>query len=163
MNPALRGDPTAIRVNLSVPTTSVRLGPFVIDGLQALVGIPLSEILSPLMRERSFQRTVETGAVVDVFPLAIPDGEGLSIPVKLVGEVGFRNLRGLLVVIVPPAVAEIVRERLADEIAGRHAAGPRFVTGAGGGIVAEFAVRLRPGMRKAIPVGTLGEFGVEAA
>ena len=162
MNPALR-DASALRVNLTVPTTSVRLGPFQFDGLQALVGVPLAELLSPLLRDRVFQRTAETGGVLDVYPLAIPDGEGLSIPVKLLGEVGFRNLKGLLVLVVPAAVAELVRERLGAELATKHAAGPGFVTGAGGGLVAEFAVRLRPGMRKAVPVGTLGEFGVEAA
>lgn len=162
MNPALR-DPGALRVNLTVPTTSVRLGPFQFDGLQALVGVPLADLLSPLLRDRVFQRTAETGGVLDVYPLAIPDGEGLLIPVKLLGEVGFRNLKGLLVLVVPAAVAELVRERLGEELAAKHAAGPRFVTGASGGLVAEFAVRLRPGMRKAVPVGTLGEFGVEAA
>jgi hypothetical protein len=162
VNPALR-DASALRVNLTVPTTSVRLGPFQFDGLQALVGVPLADLLSPLLRDRVFQRTAETGGVLDVYPLAIPDGEGLSIPVKLLGEVGFRNLKGLLVLVVPAAAAELVRERLGEELATKHAAGPRFVTGAGGGLVAEFAVRLRPGMRKAVPVGTLGEFGVEAA
>jgi hypothetical protein len=163
MNPALRDDPSALRVNVTIPTTSVRLGPFQFDGLQALVGVPLADLLSPLLRDRVFQRAVSTGGVVDVYPLAIPDGEGLSFPVKLLGEVGFRNMKGLLVLVVPPAAAEMVRERLGEEIAARWAAGPRFVTGAGGGIVAEFALRLRPGMRKAVPIGTLGEFGVEAA
>ena len=163
MNPALRDDPGALRVNVTVPTTSVRLGPFQFDGLQALVGVPLADLLSPLLRDRVFQRTAETGGVLDVYPLAIPDGEGLSIPVKLLGEVGFRNMRGLLVLVVPPAAAEVVRERLGEELAARAAAGPRLVPGAGGGIVAEFALRLRPGMRKAIPVGTFGEFGIETA
>ena len=84
--------------------------------------------------------------MLDVYPLAIPDGEGLSIPVKLVGELGFRNYRGLLVLIVPAAVAEVVRQDLAEEIAAKEAAGPCFVEAlGGGGFVAEFAVRLRRG------------------
>jgi len=32
MNPALRDDPSALRVNVTIPTTSVRLGPFQFDG-----------------------------------------------------------------------------------------------------------------------------------
>ena len=52
-----------------------------------------------------------------MYPLAIPDGEGLSIPIKFVGEVGFRNWSSLLVLIVPPALAEVVAAQLANEIA----------------------------------------------
>ena len=116
MNPALREDPAALRVNLTIPTTTVRLGPLCFDGLSALIGAPLAEILGPLMREPMFQRPGEAGGVVDVYPLAIPDGEGLSIPVKLMGEVGFRNHHGLLVLIMPAALAEMTRERLNREL-----------------------------------------------
>ncbi len=164
MNPALAQAPDALRVNLTVPTTQVRLGPLSFDGLQAFLGVPLADLLSPLMRAPRHQRTGDAGAVLDVYPLAIPDGEGLSIPVKLVGDLGFRNYRGLLVLIVPAAVAEVVRQELAGEIAVKEAVGPRFVEAlGGGGYVAEFAVRLRPGMRKAVPLGKWGEIGVEAA
>ena len=163
MNPALAQAPDALRVNLTVPTTQVRLGPLSFDGLQAFLGVPLADLLSPLMHAPRHQRSGEAGAVLDVYPLAIPDGEGLSIPVKLVGDLGFRNYRGLLVLIVPAAVAEVVRQELAEEIVSKEAAGPRFVEALGGdGFVAEFAVRLRPGMRKAVPLGKWGEIGVEA-
>jgi hypothetical protein len=162
MNAALARDPDAIRVNLTLPTTTIRLGPLAFDGLQALLGASLAEVLSPLLIGQVTQRSVEGGGVVDVYPLAIPEGEGASIPIKWMGEIGFRNYRGFLVLIVPPAVAEVVRVQLAGEIAKKEAVGPRFVQGIGGGIVAEFAVRLRPGMRKAVPVGAWGEIGVEA-
>ncbi len=83
---------------------------------------------------------------------------------KLVGDLGLRNYRALLVLIAPAAVAEVVREELAEAIAAHQAAGPRFVQAlGGGGYVADFAVRLRPGMRKAVPLGKWGEIGVEAA
>ena len=82
---------------------------------------------------------------------------------KLLGDIGFRAFQGLLVLIVPAAVAEVVRQELAEEIAAHQAAGPCFVQAVGGGgYVAEFAVRLRPGMRKAVPLGKWGESGVEA-
>lgn len=161
MNPALARDPAALRVNLTVPTTAVRLGPFAFDGLKALLGVDLAELLSPLMVAPKVQRPVP-GGVVDVFPLAIPEGEGLTIPVKLLGGFGFYNLRGFLVLVVPPAAVDLVRQQLAAEIAKGEAAGPRLNSIGGGTSVTEFAVRLRPGMRKAIPLGTWGEIGVEA-
>lgn len=161
MNAALRDDPAALRVNLTAPTTAVRLGPFAFDGLKALVGMDLADALAPLMIGPKYQRPGAAG-VVDVYPLAIPDGEGLSIPVKLVGEVGFQNLRGALLLIVPPALVDVVGAQLAAELTTGEALGPRFNRGAAGGTVAEFAVRLRPGMRKAVPLGKFGEIGVEA-
>lgn len=163
MNPALRNDPLALRVNLTVPTTTVRVGPFAFDGLKALVGADLGELLAPLMVGARHQRPGAGGALLDVYPLAIPEGEGLSIPIRMMGAVGFRNLQGFLVLILPPAVAEVVREQLAGEIAAKMAAGPRFAHGDGGAIVAEFAVRLVPGMRKVLPLGGVGEIGLEAA
>jgi len=126
--------------------------------------VPLADLLSPLMRAARHQRAAEGGATLDVYPLAVPNGEGLSIPVKLLGDIGFRAFQGLLVLIVPAAVADVVRQELADEISAHQGAGPRFVAAlGGGGFVAEFAVRLRPGMRKAVPLGKWGEIGVEAA
>ncbi len=101
--------------------------------------------------------------MLDVSPPAIPEGEGRSLPVQLLGDIGFRNYQGLLVLIVPAAVAEVVRQELGEEIAAKQAAGPRFVEAVGrGGYVAEFAVRLRVGMRKAVPLGTCGEIGMPA-
>ena len=49
MNAALRADPDAMRVNLTVPSTAVRLGPFAFDGLKALLGVDLADVLSSLM------------------------------------------------------------------------------------------------------------------
>ena len=108
-----------------------------------------------------FQRPV-LGGVVDVYPLAIPDGEGLSIPIKLFGEIGFYNLHSALVLVVPVAAIDVVTAQLAAEIAAGDAAGPRVRVGSCGGHVAEYAVRLKPGMRKAVPLGSFGAIGVEA-
>ena len=159
MNAALRADPAAMRVNLTVPSTAVRLGPFAFDGLKALLGVDLADVLSSLMIGPKVQRPV-LGGFVDVYPLAIPDGEGLTIPIKLFGEFGFYNLRSVLV--VPVAAIDVVTAQLAAEIAVQDAAGPRLRPGSSGGTVAEYAVRLKPGMRKAVPLGGFGELGVEA-
>ena len=56
----------------------MRLGAFRNDPLKALLGVDLADILSPMMVGPKFQRPVLGGAI-DVYPLAIPDGEGLSI------------------------------------------------------------------------------------
>ena len=68
----------------------------------------------------------------------------------------------MLALVVPVAAMDVVTAQLAAEIAAGDAAGPRVRVGSSGGTVAENAVRLKPGMRKAVPLGTWGEVGVEA-
>ena len=63
---------------------------------------------------------------------------------------------------MPVAAMDVVTAQLAGEIAAEEAAGPRLRPGSHGGTVAEYAVRLKPGMRKAVPLGSFGELGVEA-
>ena len=103
MNAALARDPVALRVNLTVPTTAVCLGPFAFNGLKALLGVDLADVLAPMMIGPKTQRPV-LGGLVDAYPLAIRDGEGegLTVPIKLMGKLGFYNLRSLLVLVVPP-------------------------------------------------------------
>lgn len=163
MNPALAHQPGVLRCNLSLPSTRIRLGPVQIDGVEALLGVSLAEILDPLMPAPRFTRTTETGAEVEVYPLAIPDGEGASVPVRHLGSVGFRNYRGYLVLILPASLAEVMRAQLAEEIAAKRAAGPRPARDPSGALVVEFAIALRPGMKKAVPLGSFGELGIEAA
>ena len=81
----------------------------------------LADVLSSLMIGPKVQRPV-LGGFVDVYPLAIPDGEGLIIPIMLLGEIGFYNLRSLLVLAVPVAAMDVVTPQLAAEIAAREAA-----------------------------------------
>ena len=163
MNPALAQQPGVLRCNLSLPSTRIRLGPFSVDGVETLLGVSLVQILDPLMPAPRFSRVTETGAEVEVYPLAIPDGEGVSLPVKLVGTLGFRNFKGYLVLILPVAFAELMREQLAEEIRNKRAAGPRAARDPDGGLVVEFAIALRPGMKKVVPLGSFGELGIEAA
>src|SRR5262245_46512023 len=116
MNPALAQQPGVLRLNLSLPSTRIRLGPLAIDGLEALLGVSLSNIFDPLMPAPRFSRHNAQGAEVDVYPLAIPEGEGLSVPIKRLGEVGFRNYKGYLILILPAGLAEVMREQLAEDI-----------------------------------------------
>lgn len=162
MNPNLAHEPGAIRVNLTLPTTLVRIGSIQFDGLKALLGMNLVDVLAPMMVGPKEQRQLGS-VVVDVYPLAIPEGERLFVPVKLLGEVGFQNLRGALLLVLPAALIDVVRAQLRDELADGTALGPRLAVGPSGATVSGFLIALRPGMRKAVPLGSFGELGIEAA
>ena len=163
MNPDLAQQPGVLRFNLSLPSTRIRLGPIAIDGVEALLGFSLVQVLDPLMLAPRYTRQNAAGGEVEVYPLAIPDGEGLSVPIKRLGEIGLRNYKSYLILVLPAGLAEVMREQLAEDIAAKRAAGPRPAKGTNGGLVVEFAIALRPGMRKVIPLGQYGELGVEAA
>lgn len=60
------------------------------------------------------------------------------------------------------AAMDVVTPPLAAEIATGDATGPRVRVGSSEGHVAEYAVRLKPEMRKAVPLGRFGQRGVEA-
>ena len=74
--------------------------------------------------QRITRRPSEAGAAIEVYPLALPDGEGASIPLGQWGEVGFANRDGLLVLTVPWSMAGWLRQRLGDAIVRGAGAGP---------------------------------------
>ncbi len=149
----------AVRVNLTVPVTRVGVGPFQFDPLEQLIGAKLTDLLEPLLVGPVTRRPSDAGAAVEVYPLALPDGEGASIPLGPWGEVGFANRGGLLVLTVPWSMAGWLRQRLGDAIVRGPVAGLSID---GAARVAEAWVRLRPGMRASVPLGVIGECGVEA-
>jgi len=148
-----------IRIRLVLPVTRIGFGPFRFDPIEQMIGAPLAEILDSLMTEPVFQRPSAVGPSVEVYPLALPDGEGASIPLGAWGELGLRNERGELVLTVPLQGA-----RWAE-----HAMGQAIVRGPEHGLsldgrarVVSYWVQLQPGMRTSFPLGALGEVGVEA-
>ena len=149
----------AIRVNVTVPVTRIGFGPFSFDPLEQMIGAKLADLLEPLMVGPVTRRPSEGGVAIEVYPLALPDGEGASIPLGQWGEVGFANHDGLLVLTVPWSMAGWLRQRLGDAILRGPEAG---LSMDGSARVAEAWVRLRPGMRASLPLGALGECGVEA-
>jgi hypothetical protein len=151
---------SAIRVNLTVPVTRMGFGPFSIDPLEQMIGAKLVDLLEPLMIGAVTRRPSVTGPSVEVYPLALPDGEGASIPLAQWGEVGFYNEGGLLALTVPWGMASWLRERLGAAIVRGPEAG---VSVDGSARVAKVWVRLRAGMRASVPLGAFGEVGVEAA
>lgn len=149
----------AIRVNLAMPVTRFGFGPVSFDPVEQMLGMPIKDILEPLMVGAIQRRPSMAGPAVDVYPLALPAGEGATLRVGTMGELGFRNDRGVLVLTVPLPAAPWVRQRLGAVIL----KGPvETLSTDGTARVADFWVRLTPGMRMALPLGMLGEVGVEA-
>ena len=154
---APRGE--AIRLNLTMPVTRLGFGPLSFDPVEQMMGAKLSDLLEPLMTGPVCRRPSEAGPAVEVYPLALPEGEGATIPLGQFGEVGFRNDRGVLVLTVPWGMASWLRQKFGDAIV----RGPEEGLSLDGTArVAVVWVRLRPGMRAAVALGAVGEVGIEA-
>ena len=146
-------------IDLTLPVTRVGIGIFSFDPVEQFIGAPVLHFLEPLLRAATYKRPSAAGPAVEVFPLRLPEGEGLCVPLSQWGELGFANKRGLLVLTVPSQAAGWVQQRFAGAIV----EGPREgMSSDGTARVAHFAIRLRPGMKAGIPLGILGEVGVEA-
>ena len=119
----------------------------------------MGELLAPLRVGPVLKRPSASGTTVEVHPLALPEGEGLAIPLGQFGEVGFANRDQLLVLTLRRAVAGWVQHRLGAAVV----RGPTIVSSLdGAATVAEIGVRLERGMRVGVPVGLFGEEGIAA-
>jgi hypothetical protein len=137
----------------------VGFGPFSFDPVEQMVGAPVADLLAPLVVGTVARRPSASGPAVDVFPLAVPAGEGVIVPLGALGEVAVANDQGLLVITVPAAMASWARDRVGPALV----RGPEAALSADGAArVARLWVRLRAGMRASLPLGVLGEIGIEA-
>ena len=148
-----------LRFDLVLPVLRIGVGVFAFDALERLVGAPLSEILASLLRAEIYKRPSASGTSVEVYPLALPDGEGATVPLGQFGELGLANRAGVLELTVPLRAAGWVEQRLAGSMVQPRQDGPSLD---GASTVATFWLRLRPGMRAGFPLGALGEVSVEA-
>ena len=149
----------AIRFNLILPTARLGFGPLSFNPIEQAIGAPVADILESLMTGPVTQRPSQAGPSVDVYHLALPDGEGLTLPLGSWGELGFRNEAGLLVLTVPLPAESWIQRRLSGAIK----RGPEHLLSQDGTArVARFWVQLAPGMNVGFPLGVLGEIGVEA-
>ena len=160
MNAELAQRADAILLSLTMPVTRIGFGPLSFDPVEQLVGAKLSDLLEPLMTGPVFRRPSEAGPAVEVYPLALPDGEGASIPLGQFGEIGFKNDHGMLVLTVPWGMASWLRQKFGDAMVRGPEEG-RSLDGTAK--VAVVGVLLRAGMRATLTLGALGELGVEAA
>jgi len=147
-----------IRFRLVLPHTRVGFGVFSIDPVEQLIGAPLEHILEPLMTAAKSLRRSPNGVTQAVFPLALPEGEGASIPLGAWGEAGFANERGLLRLTVPIQASGWLAGRLGPALV----RGPEQGMSVEGVPVASYWLRMQPGMRGSFPLGGLGEVCVEA-
>ncbi len=149
----------SIHIDLALPVTRIGGSFFGFDPVEQFLGAPVSHFLEPLLRAPRYRRPSQAGPAVDVYPLRLPEGEGLSVPLSQWGELGFANKHQLLVLTVPWQVHGWVQQRFAGAIV----EGPRKGMSADGqAYVAHFAIRLQAGMKAGIPLGALGEVGIEA-
>ena len=148
----------AIRFNLVLPTARFGFGPISFNPIEQAIGAPVTDILESLMTGPVTQRPSAAGPAIDVYPLALPDGEGLTIPLGRWGELGFRNEKGLLILTVPLPAATWVQRKLASSIE----RGPdHMLSQDRTARVVRFRLRLQPGLSAAFPLGVLGDVGLE--
>lgn len=149
----------AIRFLLTVPVTRIGIGPFSFDPLEQLIGCPLADLLEPLRVGPIERRPSTSGTAVEVHPLALPEGEGLAIPLGQFGEVGLANDHGLLALTVPAAWGA----RLAGRLGTALVRGPERTRSLDGAAeVVTCWAGLRAGLRAALPLGAIGDIGVQA-
>ena len=150
----------ALRFDLVLPVLRVNIGIFQFDPIEKLLGVSLADVLEPLRIAPIERRPSASGTAVEVHHLALPEGEGLAIPLGQLGELGFANEGGLLALTVPAAWGQ----RLATRFGGSLVRGlERGRSLDGTADVVTCWLRLRPGMRAALPVGALGELRIETA
>jgi hypothetical protein len=148
-----------IRFGLTLPVTRFGVGPFQFDAVEHAIGAPVVELLASLMTGPVQRRPSAAGPAIDVYPLALPEGEGLSVPLGPFGELGFKNDGGLLELTVPLRAEAWILGRVPSAVA----RGPeRGLSLDGTARVSRLWLQLDPGMRAAVPLGTLGEIGIEA-
>ncbi len=147
-----------IRLRLTFPVTNFKAGPFAFDPVKAALGAPLSELLEPILVGQIERGCSSQGVGVDHYPVALPLGEGLSLPVLHWGAFGFFNANGLLLLTVPQQFESQAVARCSQDLV----RGPeRRPAATGGGTNSLLWVDLKPGSKISYPLGFLGELGIE--
>jgi hypothetical protein len=93
-----------LRLQLSVPVTSLLPG-LQLDPLKALTGRSLAEVLSPVLEAEPWTTSGRT-----TYPLSLPDGVGVAVPLGGFGEMGFNHAAGNLQVTAPALVAALLHQ-----------------------------------------------------
>ena len=150
--------PSTLRLDLTLPSTKVGVGPLSYDPLKEMLGIEPRAALAPVLRAQPYIRTTDRTAT-EVFPLGLAPGVCVVVPLGSFGEFALANDRGQLALTVPIKASPWVGEQL-----GRHlVAGPTPVADRDGvRRVAVSWLRLAPGQRAALSLSLFGELGLEA-
>lgn len=145
-----------IHLDLVVPDLKQNLGFMALDPVKLFLGASLSDVCAPFLEGPVRQETRFGSHRVEVLPLCIPPGIGISHRINtLNGDLGLRNAEGHFVLCVPNTIQPALHTQLADDIRqgvvlGPHQAGPTS---------SEYAVLTRAGWSRTIPVGSF-TFGV---
>jgi hypothetical protein len=149
----------SIHFGLTLPVTRFGVGPFSFDPVEQAIGAPVAELLDSMMTGPVRRRPSAAGPAIDVYPLALPEGEGVSVPLGPFGELGFKNDGGLLELTVPRRAEAWILGRVPSAIA----RGPEHGQSLDGTArISRFWLQLTPGMRAAMPLASFGEIGIEA-
>ena len=119
---------------------------------------PLREVLEPICAARPTERSTALGTH-DVFRVAVPPGDSVSVSFGTLGELGLGNHDGLLVITTPSAAALLLRPQLQhklvkDEVVSRRGS---LVD------VSRLTCKLARGDRLSVTMGRAGELRVEVA
>lgn len=148
---------TDIRLDLTVPALAFGFGAFRVDPVTSLLGCSVEELVEDLL-VAPVHRAVGEAGPLDVYPLALPDGEGASLPLGRFGQAGFENVAGVLVLHLPRMLRGLVVRRAVGMLEG-----PVEDVQFEGSPSIRVPLRLRPGMGFRVPLGGLGEVGLHAA
>ena len=132
-----------LRLRLVLPL--VRLGPVTVDPIQAVLGKSVADVFGPLVTSR---RDTPDGQQLDV---RLPPSIGATVPLGVVGEAGFRNEAGRLVLSAPRLLSGALERALRRYVVGRQA-GPAGLE--------ELTVDLPPGRPVDLPLGSLATISV---
>lgn len=132
-----------LRLRLVLPV--FRLGPLTIDPIKAVLGQSVADVFGPLVVA---SRDTREGQQLD---LRLPHHVGATVPLGVMGEAGFRNERGMLVLSVPRLFARQTEEALQPHVTGRQ-------LGPGG--QEELFVELPLGRPLDLPLGTLATISI---
>lgn len=144
-----------MRVEVLIPAMRKGFGGFTLDPVAAVLGGSLESLLGSLVEGRIAQDVVLDGVPgkVDIVPLALPPGAGVSFPIRAAqGDLGFYNRDGHLVLIVPNMAAGWVMQGLREDLAAGRAYGPHVVASERQGLNAEFAIAVVPGLDKRVQI-----------
>lgn len=132
-----------LRLRLVLPV--FRVGPLTIDPIKAVLGQSVADIFGPLV---TATRDTADGQQLDV---RLPHLVGANVPLGVMGEAGFRNERGQLILSLPRFIAGQTERALSPYVVGRQL-GPVGQE--------ELTVELPPGRPVELPLGAVATISI---
>lgn len=122
-----------------------------IDVVRAVLGIDVDRILSPAMRGQRYDHLGQR-----FWPLVLPaEDEGLMLPIAAWGAFGFKNHKGRLGVLIPPALQTAWESSVSFDVRGKPVDGH-----VGNAPAKAYLLRLAPGSMVELPLKFVGNVGL---